>query len=102
MRRTAPLAATACLTAMLALTGCQSHTQTCVNGVCHVTVNGAAQTVEVDDHDLSILSIDGDRVRIGVDGNTVSVLKVGQPTRLGPVTITVTSIKNDTVKFDVT
>jgi hypothetical protein len=101
MRRTAPLAVTACLAAVLTLAGCQSHTQTCTNGTCRVTVNGAGQTVEVDDHDLSILEIGDDWVRIGVDGRAASTLKAGSRSSLGPVTIAVTSIEGDSVKFTV-
>ncbi|SEF84050.1 hypothetical protein SAMN04489712_102229 [Thermomonospora echinospora] len=101
MKRTAPLAVTACLAAVLSLTGCQSHTQSCRNGTCHVTVNGAGQTIEVNDYDLRIISIGADSVRMQAEGGATATLKVGARERLGPITIKVTSVGDDSVKFDV-
>lgn len=100
MKRNAPTLTALCLAAALPLTACQSHTQSCFNGTCHVTVKGAGQTIEVNDYDVRIREIGPDTVRLQVEGTPTVTLKTGSRTPLGPLTIQVTSIEENTVKFD--
>jgi hypothetical protein len=88
------------LGAALLLGGCQSNSHTCTNGRCHVTVSGAGQTVEVDDNDVTVSDIAGDAMTVQVGGSAPTVIRVGQSSQVGPVTIKVTSVDGDKVKFD--
>lgn len=103
MRRTpSTIAAVTALAAALTLTGCQSNSQRCLNKTCHVTVKGEGQTFEVHDYDLRVEQITTDSVLIQVEGAPLTPLKVGSRTALGPLTIQVTSISEDSVTFDAT
>ncbi|QKW39703.1 hypothetical protein HUT06_41450 [Actinomadura sp. NAK00032] len=100
MKRAVPVLAALAAGGVLVLGGCQSNSHSCVNGECHVTVTGAGQTVEVNDVDVTVSQISGQGVTISANGSTPTTLANGQRARVGPVTITVTSIENDKVKFD--
>jgi hypothetical protein len=84
----------------LLLTGCQSNSQSCRNGKCHVTVTGAGQTVEVNDVDLTVSAISDQGMTVSAGGSAQKTIGNGQSSQVGPVTITVTSIDGDKVKFD--
>ncbi|GAA1791002.1 hypothetical protein [Actinomadura chokoriensis] len=85
---------------VLLLSGCQSHTQRCVNGKCHVTVSGAGQTLEVNDVDVTVSQISTEGVTVSAGGSAPAVIANGESAQVGPVSIRVTSIEGQKVKFD--
>ncbi|TYK46732.1 hypothetical protein [Actinomadura decatromicini] len=100
MVRSASFVAVLALGGALLVSGCQSNSYSCKNGVCHVTVSGAGQTVDLDDSKVTVSEI-GDRgVTVSADGSAPTTIAVGDTARIGRVQITVTSIDGEKVKFD--
>lgn len=83
------------------LGGCQSNSYSCSGGICHVTVNGAGQTLELDDTEVTVTEISGDRMTVRVDGSSPITIGAGQSRQVGSATVKVTSINGDEAKFDV-
>ncbi|WP_395109360.1 hypothetical protein [Actinomadura sp. SCN-SB] len=102
MYRRVSILAALTLAAVPLLGACQSSSYSCSGGVCHVTVKGAGQTLELNHNYLTVTEISGDAmtVRIGTS-DTVTIAR-GQSSQVGPVTIKVTSVDGDEVKFDLT
>ncbi|WP_067797825.1 hypothetical protein [Actinomadura formosensis] len=100
MKRSGLVLSLAALGGVLLLTGCQTNSHSCVNGKCHVTVNGAGQTVEVDDVDVTVSQISERGMTVSAGGSAPTTIGNGQRSRVGPVTITVTSVEGQKVKFD--
>ncbi|NKZ03504.1 hypothetical protein [Actinomadura latina] len=100
MKRAVPVLSVAALGGVLLLSGCQSNTHSCVNGKCHVTVTGAGQTVEVNDVDVTVSQISDQGMTVSADGSAPAVIPNGERARVGSVSITVTSIEGQKVKFD--
>lgn len=98
--RTVPVLAALALGGGLILSGCQSSSQSCVNGQCHVTVTGAGQTVEVNDVNVTVSEISGSGMTVSVDGSTAATIGVGQSAQVGKAMIRVTSADGKKVKFD--
>jgi type 1 fimbria pilin len=85
---------------VLLLSGCQSTSHRCVNGKCHVTVSGAGQTVEVNDVDVTVSQISTEGMTVSAGGSAPAVIANGECAQVGPVSIRVTSIDGQKVKFD--
>ncbi|WP_285698842.1 hypothetical protein [Actinomadura sp. NBRC 104412] len=102
MYRRVSILAALTLAAVPLLGACRGNSYSCSGGVCHVTVNGAGQTLELKDNYITVTRISGDAmtVRMGTSG-TVTIAE-GQSSQVGPVTIKVTSVNGDEVKFDLT
>lgn len=100
VKRAVPVLAALAAGGVLVLGGCQSNSHSCVNGKCHVTVTGAGQTVEVNDVDVTVSQISGRGVTVSAGGSAPATIATGQRAQVGPVTITVTSIEGEKVKFD--
>lgn len=105
MMRSLPTAAAVALGAGLLLAGCQSQSHSCTNSGCHVTVSGAGQTVELDspkgEVDVTVTAIEADSVTMSAGGAGAVEIADGASAQVGPVTVKITSIEGDTVKFDV-
>ncbi|MBO2458269.1 hypothetical protein [Actinomadura violacea] len=100
MKRAASVLSVLALGGALLLTGCQSNSQRCVNGKCHVTVSGAGQTISVNDIDVVVSRISDGGMTVSADGSAPARVGNGERAQVGPVTIKVTSIDGQTVKFD--
>ncbi|MFA1541413.1 hypothetical protein [Actinomadura monticuli] len=100
MKRAVPVLSVLALGGVLLLSGCQSNSQRCVNGKCHVTVNGAGQTVEVNDVDVTVSQISDQGMTVSAGGSAPATIATGQGAQVGPVSIRVTSIEGQKVKFD--
>ncbi|GAA1884308.1 hypothetical protein [Actinomadura bangladeshensis] len=100
MKRTVPVLAVLAVGGVLLLSGCQSYTQRCVNGTCHVTVTGAGQTLEINDVDVTVSGISDEGVTVSAGGSAPAVIANGESAQVGPVSIRVTSIEGQKVKFD--
>lgn len=101
MKRSTPFLIVGTLAAGLLLTGCQGSSHSCVNGKCHVTVTGTGQNIEVDDFDMTVTRIGTGEMTISVEGSQPVTIKKGERGQVGPVSIQVTSVDGDKVKFDV-
>ncbi|SPT52056.1 hypothetical protein [Actinomadura madurae] len=100
MKRSASVLSVLAVGGALLITGCQSNSHSCVNGKCHVTVNGAGQTVEINDVDVTVSEISAQGMTVSAGGSAPATIGNGQSSRVGPVTITITSIEGEKVKFD--
>ncbi|MFI0406288.1 hypothetical protein [Actinomadura sp. 3N508] len=85
---------------MLLLSGCQSNSYSCRNGQCHVTVSGAGQSIEVNDLDVTVSEITAEGMTVSAGGSAPATIAVGESAQVGGVTIKVTSVEGDKVKFD--
>lgn len=100
MVRSAPLVAVLALTGSLLITGCQSTSYSCRGGECHVTVNGAPNDLEINDRTITVSEVSGSDATFSIDGSPAQTIPVGGTARVGAAEITVTSIKDQEVKFD--
>ncbi|MEO3828248.1 hypothetical protein [Actinomadura sp. B10D3] len=100
MKRSASVLSVLAVGGALLITGCQSNSHTCVNGKCHVTVNGAGQTVEVNDVDVTVSQISAQGATVSAGGSAPATIQNGNTAQVGPVTIKITSIEGEKVKFD--
>ncbi|HEY8480562.1 MAG TPA: hypothetical protein VIL71_12090 [Spirillospora sp.] len=100
MVRSVPILAVLALAGSLLITGCQSTSYSCRGNECHVTVNGVPSDLEVNDHDITVSGISGDGATLSVDGSAPQTIPVGATARVGGAEITVTSVKDQEVKFD--
>ena len=100
MKRAVPVLSVLAVGGVLLLSGCQSNTHSCTNGRCHVTVTGAGQTLEVNDIDVTVSQISADGMTVSAGGSAPATIANGQTAQVGPVTIRVTSVEGDKVKFD--
>ncbi|MFB4305316.1 hypothetical protein [Actinomadura sp. GTD37] len=100
MKRAVPVLSVLAVGGALLLSGCQSNTHSCVNGKCHVTVSGAGQTVEVNDVDVTVSQISSGGMTVSAAGSAPATIANGESSQVGPVTIRVTSIDGQKVKFD--
>ncbi|NVI88445.1 hypothetical protein [Actinomadura sp. BRA 177] len=101
MKRAVPvLISVFALGGALTLSGCEVSSHSCVNGRCHVTVSGTGKTFDINDVDVKVTEISGAWVSVTANGSAPTRISVGDSSRVGPVTIKVTSIKGQTVKFD--
>lgn len=100
MKRSVPVLSVLVLGGALLVTGCQSNSYSCKNGACHVTVNGAGQTVEVNDVDVTVSRISGEGMTVSAAGSAPTTLGRGESSQVGPVMIKVVSIDGQKVKFD--
>ncbi|MFI0445919.1 hypothetical protein [Actinomadura sp. 6N118] len=102
MHRSVPVLTILVLGEALLLGGCQSpYSYTCYGRRCHVTVSSPGQTVQVNDVGLKVSEISSKGMTVTADGSAPTVIGVGQRTRVGRVTVKVTSADNDKVKFDI-
>lgn len=100
MKRAVPVISALAIGGVLLLSGCQSYTQRCVNGKCSVTVTGAGQTVEVNDVDVTVSGISDEGMTVSAGGSAPATIANGESAQVGPVSIRVTSIEGQKVKFD--
>ncbi|QKG19916.1 hypothetical protein ACTIVE_1552 [Actinomadura verrucosospora] len=100
MKRAVPVLSVLALSGALLLTGCQSNSQRCVNGKCHVTVTGDGQTLSVKEVDVAVTRITDEGMTVSVDGSAPARIGRGESARVASVMIKVTSIDGRTVKFD--
>jgi uncharacterized protein YcfL len=100
VKRSASVLSVLAVGGALLITGCQSNSHTCVNGKCHVTVNGAGQTVEINDVDVTVSEISARGATVSAAGSAPATIGNGQSSQVGPVTIAVTSIEGEKVEFD--
>jgi uncharacterized protein YggE len=100
VKRAVPVISVLAVGGVLLLSGCQSTSHRCVNGKCHVTVSGAGQTVEVNDVDVTVSQISTEGMTVSAGGSAPAVIANGERAQVGPVSIRVTSIDGQKVKFD--
>ncbi|XRQ09979.1 hypothetical protein ACN3XK_03455 [Actinomadura welshii] len=100
MTRSVPAVAALALGAALVFTGCQATSHSCRGGECHVTVNGTGKMLDIMDRDVKVTEISDTWMAVSVDRSRPTRIPVGESARVGPVTIRVTSIKDQVVKFD--
>ncbi|WP_171064288.1 hypothetical protein [Actinomadura soli] len=100
MLRSVPIVAGLTLGAALLVTGCQSNSYSCRNGQCHVTVSGAGQTMEVNNVNVTVSAITAEGMTVSAGGSAPTTIAVGESAQVGGVTIEVTSVEGEKVKFD--
>lgn len=100
MKRSVPVVSVLALGGALVLGGCQSNSYSCVGGECHVTVDGAGQTLEIHDVSVTVSDISPRGITVSAGGSPPTKVWEDQHARVGPVWIKVTSIDGKKVKFD--
>lgn len=100
MNRAVPVLSVLALAGGLLLTGCEASSHSCVNGKCHVTINGTGNTFDIMDVDIRVTEISGQSMSVTANGSDPARISVGESSQVGPVKIKVTSIDGRTVKFD--
>lgn len=100
MIRSVPAIAALALGGALLIRGCEVTSHSCRGGECHVTVNGTGKMLDIMDRDVKVTEISDTWMAVSVDRSRPTKISVGQTAEVGPVVIKVTSIKGETVKFD--
>ncbi|MGH3238753.1 MAG: hypothetical protein ACRDNL_00130 [Spirillospora sp.] len=100
MFRSVPVVAGLVIGGALLVSGCQSHSYSCKNGQCHVTVSGAGQTIEVNDINVTVSAITADGMTVSAGGSAPTRIAVGESAQVGGARIVVTSVEGEKVKFD--
>ncbi|TDD30165.1 hypothetical protein E1287_29770 [Actinomadura sp. KC06] len=100
MFRSVPVVAGLALGAALLVSGCQGNSYSCMHDKCHVTVSGAGQTIEVKDLNVTVSEITAQGMTVSAGGSAPTKVAVGESAQVGGVTIKVTSVEGEQVKFD--
>lgn len=100
MTRPVPVVAALALGAALLLGGCEHNSWSCWGGGCHVTVNGTQNRLDIGEYFVTVSKITDRSATFSIDDSRPVEIPVGGTARVGDAKIKVTSIKGDTLKFD--